>query len=103
MPAKEFYDGLEPRDQERLRALFERFAQEGWIANGEHFKKLAGTELWEFKRFQVRMLCCMKGPEAVLCYGLIKKQDRHRSSDLRKAEQLCAEDKGNHESPSRRN
>jgi len=93
---KEFWALLGERQQAQMEVLFERFTQQGYISNPEHFKKLAGTDLWEFKRFQVRLICCMKGRDAVICLGIIKKQDRHKSSDLERAAAICAADRRKH-------
>jgi phage-related protein len=58
--------------------------ENGAISNSEKFKKLEGTDgLFEFKSFQVRIICFMtSNKKVVLCHGVIKKKDKHAKSDL---------------------
>lgn len=83
MPARDSLESLTPRDKARVLVLFERLAEHGRIASREQFKKVEGTEFWEFKRFQTRVICFFlpKG-RVILTNGFIKKRDRIDPSDI---------------------
>jgi len=91
-PAKEFYDSLHPVDQARLMALFVHLGEQGQIFNKEHFKKVEGSEFFEFKRHQIRILCRFlpKG-RLVLVHGFRKKKDRIPPSELEKASRIFSD------------
>lgn len=91
-PAKEFYDGLATEDQAKVLALFRRLAEVGRIRSRENFKRLGkkakkkGSELWEIKKFQVRLLGDFRpGKVFVVAHGVLKKRDDHSSVDIDKA------------------
>jgi hypothetical protein len=90
MPAKEFVDGLDPAERRKVVVLFERIAEKGQIHNREQFKKLRG-DIYEFKRFQIRIACFQEGRNWLLVYGLRKKKDKWRESDLERAERIISE------------
>lgn len=91
-PAEEFLNSLSQSDRRKIDVLFERMGQHGRISNTEKFKKLEGSkEVWEFKSFQVRLLCFhAPGKKVVICKGIIKKRDKHAKSDIEFAE-ACRE------------
>jgi hypothetical protein len=75
--AERFFDQLEPRWQARLMYLFEGLGEHGGIQNRELFKKIEGAEYWEFKCFQVRLICrFLPGGVVQLLHGFKKKKDR---------------------------
>ncbi|MCA0394810.1 MAG: type II toxin-antitoxin system RelE/ParE family toxin [Proteobacteria bacterium] len=88
-PAAEFLGALSSKDRQRVDSLFALIGERGSISNKEHFKKLEGTEgIFEFKRFQVRLLCFFaKGSPArlVITHGVIKKSDKHAKADIERA------------------
>ena len=60
--ALSYYPKLADRDKAKINALLKLLADLGFIDNREKFKKLGskakgeGSELWEFKSFQLRFL-----------------------------------------------
>ena len=90
-PAKEFYDSLEPTEQARLMALFQLIGEEARISNQEHFKRVEGTDYFEFKKHQIRILCRFQpNGRLLLVYGFRKKRDRIPPSELDKADRIFA-------------
>jgi hypothetical protein len=87
-PAGEYLDSLDESGRSKLQHLFEVMGEKGKIFNAEHFKKLDGTNLFEFKRHQVRIFCFFFGADVILLSGVTKKKNRHRSADLDRAERL---------------
>lgn len=87
-PAADFLAGLDRSDRRKLDVLFEMLGQTGRISNKEKFKKLEGTDgIFEFKSFQIRIPCFFTpDKEVLLCFGLIKKQDRYKSEEIQRAE-----------------
>jgi hypothetical protein len=88
-PAGEFFDGLDGSYQAKLDVLFERLGDQGRISNTEKFKRVEGSDhIWAFKSFQVRLLCCFVPNRIVLLlYGLIKKRDKYKPTEITRAEQ----------------
>jgi hypothetical protein len=88
-PVRGFLSALSAKDRTKVDVLFELLASHGRISNKEKFKKIEGTELWEFKSFQIRLICFfMKDKRVVICHALTKKQDKHKPKDLVHAENL---------------
>ncbi len=87
MPAKEFVEGLDESDQRKLVTLFRRLADTGKIFNREQFKLVDGN-IFEFKRFQVRVGCFQVGSRWLLTHGFIKKQDRWPEAELERANRI---------------
>jgi len=57
-PGFSFYrDELNDREKAQMLRLFNKMGEQGRIANQEQFKRIEGTEFFEFKNFQVRMPC----------------------------------------------
>ncbi len=87
-PVQEFIDGLESADQKKVIALLQRAANYGLSNNTEKFKKLKDN-IWEFKSFQVRILCTLEGRKVIiLTHGFIKKRDKAPSSEIVRAKEL---------------
>lgn len=90
--ARFFFDQLSDKDRAKVLSLFQRLGDHGRISNKEKFKSLTGTDLWEFKSFQIRFLGSFR-PRGrfVIALGMRKKKDRHSRSDLEKAARILAE------------
>jgi len=87
---RDFIDGLQEDDQKKVIALLKRAADYGMPNNVEKFRKLDG-DIWEFKSFQVRILCALEGREVViLTHGFIKKKDKTPAGEIRRAKELLA-------------
>src|SRR5690606_1190728 len=88
-PVGEFLDGLDASDRRKLDVLFEMLGDHGRISNREKFRKLADTEeIWEFKSFQIRLLCFFApGKLVLLTHAVIKKKDKHKKSDIEIAQE----------------
>ena len=98
-PAEDFYESLSRADQAKMLALFKWMGDHGQIYNKEKFKKIEGTqELYEFKSFQIRIMCAFQpNRQLVLLRGVIKKRDRYDRSDIETAERILAEHKARSE------
>jgi len=85
-PAEEYLDLLFKRsriDWEKIIRPIKRLADFGEVSNPEHFKKIEGTDFWEFKSFQIRMPCFfLPGSRVVITHGFSKKEDRIRKPQL---------------------
>jgi len=88
-PVGAFLDELPPSDRRKLDVLFERLGEHGRITNPEKFRKLTGSDgIYEFKSFQIRLLCFFGREKSVqLAHALVKKKDRHAPSDIAIAEE----------------
>jgi len=89
-PVGDFLNGLSESNRTKIDVLFERLASTGKISNKEKFKKIEGTQkLFEFKSFQIRLICFFtSNKRVVICHALMKKKDKHSSTDLEYAESL---------------
>lgn len=86
----EFIDSLESADQKKVLALLQRAADYGPPNNVQKFKKLEG-DIWEFKSFQVRILCALEGRNVIiLTHGFIKKKDKTPPNEIERAKELLA-------------
>jgi hypothetical protein len=91
-PVGEFLDGLAIKDRVKVQNLFHLLGDTGRISNQEKFKKLEGTTLFEFKSFQIRIICAfLSGKIVLLLHGVMKKGNRIKAAELRKAETRLAE------------
>ncbi len=85
-PAKEYLDDLFRRsknDWEKIIRSIKRLADVGKVSNPEHFKKIEGTDFWEFKSSQIRMPCFfLPGSVVVITHGFFKKEDRIRKPQI---------------------
>jgi hypothetical protein len=92
MPAKDFIDSLSDGDQAKLYALFRLLGDTGWIRNQEKFKKVEGTEFFEFKSFQVRMPCFFMGDRrVVVTHGFRKKKEKIPRGEIERAKRIREE------------
>ncbi len=91
-PAEGFLEQLGESDTAKVMALFSLFVERfPRFLSPEKFKKIEGTDLFEFKCFQIRMPCFFSGHGRVLLtHGLIKKADRLRAGDIKRAEEVKA-------------
>ena len=88
---RDFIDSLETVDQKKVMALLQRAAEHGPPSNTEKFKKLEDN-IWEFKSFQVRILCALEVRKIIiLTYGFIKKKDKAPPNEIAKAKELLKE------------
>ena len=98
MPARDYYLDLPDKDKAKISALFQLFANRGFIQNREKFKKLGskakgkGSELWEFKSFQHRFLgdYRQKG-RFIIAHALRKKSDNLPKSAIARAVRILQE------------
>jgi hypothetical protein len=89
-PARDFMDAQNQRERAKLTALFERFSDHG-PPHKERFKKVEGN-IHAFKSYQIRVFCAYApGYRVILLYGLIKKRDRYKSREIKKAKRLLQE------------
>lgn len=87
-PSEEFLNDLSAKDRAKVAAIIQRLGDVGEVSNKEKFKKIEDTNLFEIKSFQIRIFCFFSPDrKLVLLYGLRKKQDKHKSSDLGRAEE----------------
>lgn len=92
MPAADFYNAQSETDRTRLMALFKLLGDNRKISNPQHFKKLEGTSLFEFKRFQSRIVCFFAGNSCVLLTnGFIKKSNKTPKKEIDIANQIMKE------------
>ena len=87
-PVRDAYLDLDPRDRAGFQKSYETLASNnGRVRNKEHFKKLEGTDLYEFKRFQLRLAgFFLPGKIFVICHiPKPKKRDGWRDQDIERA------------------
>lgn len=95
-PGEEFYDALDDGDKAKLNKLFEHLGDHSKISNKEKFKKIEGTDFFEFKSFQIRMPCYFKqGGLVIITHGFRKKDDRIPPAEIKRAERIKEEDETN--------
>jgi phage-related protein len=87
----EFIEQLELDEQAKLLSLLERTADYGPPRNTEKFKKLEG-DIWEFKSYQVRILCFFdRGQIIIATHGFKKKRDKTPKREIERAERMREE------------
>jgi hypothetical protein len=88
-PTQDFLDELDAKDKRKLDVLFSLMGDKGRITNAEKFKKIEGSDgIFEFKSFQIRLLCFFaRNSQVVICRAVRKKKDRHDEQDIRFAEE----------------
>lgn len=88
-PTRDFLEELSASDRRKVDHLFQMMAEKGKITNREKFKKVEGSEnIFEFKSFQIRLLCFFAlGGRLVICHSAKKKKDGLSTSDIRFAEE----------------
>lgn len=75
VPALDFFKVIETRWQARLIILFKLLGDTGLIRNTEQFRKFTDG-FFEFKAFQVRMLCYFRPDKrVVITHGFTKKKE----------------------------
>lgn len=91
-PAERFLDDLSETDQAKMRGVFSLFVERyPKPLSDQKFKKIEGTDLFEFKNFQIRMPCFfVRGGRIMLTHGLVKKTDKLPASEIKRAEQIKA-------------
>jgi len=88
----DFINELEDADQKKIIALLQRAADSGPPRNEEKFKKLKDEMLWEFKSYQVRILCFFdKEKLIILTHGFKKKRDKTPKNEIERANKLRKE------------
>jgi hypothetical protein len=85
-PAEKFLEDLSKSDQAKMLTLLQRASDVGWmnINNPTKFKKVADG-WFEFKCFQIRMLCYSTGNDLTLTHGFLKKRDGFQQSEIERA------------------
>ena len=75
-PGYDFVAALGETDQAKMLHLFKMFGDHGRISNPEHFKKIEGTEFFEFKSFQMKdaLLLSPRAPNG--CNARVQKEAR---------------------------
>ena len=98
MPARSFFLDLPRADQAKVLKLFQRLADRGSIINREQFKKLGqkakgkGSDLLEFKSFQIRFLGDFRpNRRFIVAHGVRKKSDNLSSTEIKKAVEILQE------------
>ena len=91
-PSKDFLDSLNNKDRPKIMRIIKRYANFRVIFNKEQFKKVEGTDFFEFKSFQIRLLMyhCSLGRIA-LTHGFKKKGDRIPRSEIKRAYRIKEE------------
>ena len=85
-PAAEFLLALSDGDKAKMYALFKRLGDIGLINNKEKFKKIEGTNFYEFKSFQIRMPCFFEpGKRVIVTHGFRKQGDKIPRSEIERA------------------
>ena len=67
-----------------MMALFKRIGDTGKIHNREKFKYIANG-LFEFKSFQIRMICFHRSDGEIVTHGFRKKSQRTNKNEIAKA------------------
>ncbi len=89
---KDFVEGLEESDRKKVIALLKRAADFGLPKNTEKFKSLKNSGIYEFKSYQVRILCFFDREKVIiLTHGFIKKRNKTPGREITKAEKLMKE------------
>lgn len=92
-PGEEFFDGLDDRDKVKLGVSFVKLADQGKIFNKQRFKKVEGTDFFEFKNHQIRMLCYfLPGGFVVITHGFRKQGDKIPKAEIQRANRIRQED-----------
>lgn len=82
-PAEDFLASLSKKDWEAVVRIIKRLTDVGKIRNTEQFKKISGTDFWEFKAFQIRVFCYFAGQrQLVVTHGYKKKQQKLAQAEI---------------------
>ncbi len=83
---RDFIEGLAIADKKKVVALLKRTGDHGLPVNEEKFKKLQGYDLWEFKSYQVRLMCFLYGDDIViLTHGFRKQRNKTPRTEIERA------------------
>lgn len=88
---KFFWETLDEDGRIQMDKLFKWMGDLGEINNDKKFKPVRG-KIFEFKSFQIRMLCFRSGDAWIITHGLIKKQDKIPPAEIATAERIREED-----------
>jgi len=84
---------MDDAERAKLHALFVRMGDSGRIRDDRKFKRIEGTDLFEFKNFQIRMPCYyVPGRLLVITHGFRKQADRIPPSEIARANRIRQED-----------
>lgn len=87
---REFIPALEEADKKKIVYLLKRTGDLGTPANIEKFRNLENG-IFEFKSFQVRVLCFFaKGEMIILTHGFVKKKDKTPRTEIERAKRLMS-------------
>lgn len=91
-PVQEAFDSLSASDQRVFHVAFQRLADEGRISSRQRFKRIEGSDLWEFKKHQHRFLGGYLPDKRFVVVAYEKKQQERLSPPVvTRAEQLFAQ------------
>src|ERR1700683_136775 len=88
-----YVNEMDDAERAKLNALFVRMGDTGKIRDERKFKRIEGTEFFEFKNFQIRMPCYyVPGRLLVVTHGFRKQADRIPPSEITRANRIRQED-----------
>lgn len=91
-PAQDDLDALSEKDRVRIQALFDLLADTGLISNKEKFKKLDGTDLYEFRNREIRFLCFWDAAGRLALTHMFRKGGQKAPKrELKRANDIMAE------------
>ena len=90
-PAEEFLAGLAKEEWAGVVRIIKRLADVGKIHNTEQFKKIRGTDFWEFKSFQIRVFSYFDSQrQLVITHGCKKKQQKLDRAEIDRMQRIRA-------------
>jgi phage-related protein len=93
-PAKTFFEDLPRKEQIRFGVAFKKLGDTGKLYNREQFKVIEGTQFYEFKCHQHRLICrFLQGRLVLLINGFVKKKNKIDPAEIKRAEHIYEEDK----------
>ncbi len=88
-PAKEFLLNLSKLDREIILRIVKRLANQGKVSNPKQFKKIEGTDFFEFKNFQIRMPCYFRADgRIIITHGFIKKSESIAPEEIKRMKRV---------------
>ncbi len=92
-PARKDFYRLPEKDRAKFFERFKLLAQHGKINNKELFRKLSPRNLWEFKKYQTRLIGDFRPGKRFLVAHCVKgkKTDKIAPRELDKAERILQE------------
>ncbi len=92
LPALDYVESLKDRERAAVLALVKRLCDAGQIRNREQFKKVEGSAFFEFKKFQIRVICYFReGRRVVLTHGFTKKSEKLDKAEIGRAYRIQRE------------